>query len=102
MTPQRWTAAAVAAIAAAAIGCSSGPRAPRPEFSPCSGCQGIGDAPTGKATRKPAKPTTTHPTYKDCAALRQDHPNGVTKKHPAYRLKLDRDRDGRACEPDDE
>jgi micrococcal nuclease len=30
--------------------------------------------------------------------MRKDYPNGVGKDHSAYRLKLDRDRDGRACE----
>jgi hypothetical protein len=36
--------------------------------------------------------------YRNCSEMRQDFPNGVKSSHPAYKLKLDRDRDGVACE----
>lgn len=101
MKPRRWTTVAVVAAAAMAIACGS-ERAPLPAPTRCSDCERIGDAPTGKPTAKPASTTSKRPTYRDCAALRKDHPKGVTKDHPAYRLGLDRDRDGRACEPEGE
>ena len=36
--------------------------------------------------------------YRNCAALRRDHPNGVARGHCAYQRRMDRDNDGRACE----
>ncbi|UDI78459.1 thermonuclease family protein [Staphylococcus taiwanensis] len=36
--------------------------------------------------------------YKNCTLMRKKYPNGVSKKHPAYRAALDRDKDGWACE----
>ncbi|MGN5884062.1 thermonuclease family protein [Staphylococcus simulans] len=36
--------------------------------------------------------------YANCTALRVDYPNGVPKGHPAYQDKMDRDKDGMACE----
>jgi hypothetical protein len=36
--------------------------------------------------------------YKNCTELRKDHPEGVPANNPGYRLKLDRDKDGTACE----
>lgn len=36
--------------------------------------------------------------YANCAALREDYPDGVWSDHPAYRSKLDRDGDGHACD----
>ena len=38
--------------------------------------------------------------FVNCTELRQAYPNGVDNTHPAYRSGLDRDNDGRACEPD--
>ena len=36
--------------------------------------------------------------YRNCTALRRDHPNGVPRGHCAYQRRMDRDNDGRACE----
>ena len=45
-------------------------------------------------TKKPSKTKT----YKNCTELRKDYPNGVKKGHKAYQAKMDRDKDGWACE----
>ncbi|NOT64389.1 MAG: excalibur calcium-binding domain-containing protein [Acidobacteria bacterium] len=39
-------------------------------------------------------------SFPNCKELRKKYPDGVEKGHPAYDPKLDRDKDGRACEPD--
>lgn len=36
--------------------------------------------------------------YRNCTALRRDHPNGVQRSHCAYQRRMDRDNDGWACE----
>ena len=36
--------------------------------------------------------------YRNCTALRADHPNGVRRGHCAYQSRMDRDNDGWACE----
>lgn len=36
--------------------------------------------------------------YKNCTELRKDHPSGVPKGHCAYQSRMDRDKDGWACE----
>ncbi|WP_169803224.1 excalibur calcium-binding domain-containing protein, partial [Neobacillus novalis] len=36
--------------------------------------------------------------FANCTELRKKYPNGVASDHPAYQLKLDRDKDGFACE----
>ena len=36
--------------------------------------------------------------YRNCTALRRDHPNGVSRGHCAYQRRMDRDNDGLACE----
>ncbi|AXH99635.1 thermonuclease [Sporosarcina sp. PTS2304] len=36
--------------------------------------------------------------FKNCTELRKNYPDGVKKGHPAYADRLDRNRDGRACE----
>ena len=36
--------------------------------------------------------------YRNCTALRRDHPTGVPRGHCAYQRRMDRDNDGRACE----
>jgi hypothetical protein len=40
------------------------------------------------------------PNYPNCEAMRADHPAGVDREHPAYRLWFDLDLDGYACEPE--
>lgn len=37
-------------------------------------------------------------TFKNCKELNKKYPKGVKKDHPAYQDKLDRDKDGWACE----
>ncbi len=44
-----------------------------------------------------ARPGCEQP-YRNCTALRRDHPRGVASDHCAYRPSMDRDRDGWACE----
>ncbi|WP_304625001.1 MBL fold metallo-hydrolase [Sporosarcina obsidiansis] len=56
-----------------------------------------------KPTQKPvAKPKPTPPKvqtgFKNCTELRKVYPSGVAKGHPAYQSKMDRDKDGWACE----
>lgn len=36
--------------------------------------------------------------FKNCKELNKKYPKGVKKGHPAYQDKLDRDKDGWACE----
>ena len=36
--------------------------------------------------------------YRNCTALRRDHPNGIPRGHCAYQRRMDRDNDGQACE----
>ena len=36
--------------------------------------------------------------YRNCTELRKDHPGGVPKGHCAYQSRMDRDKDGWACE----
>lgn len=37
-------------------------------------------------------------TFQNCTELRKKYPNGVSSDHPAYQLKMDRDKDNWACE----
>ncbi|PGD36649.1 excalibur calcium-binding domain-containing protein [Bacillus wiedmannii] len=37
-------------------------------------------------------------SFSNCTELRKKHPDGVPSSHPAYSAKLDRDKDGFACE----
>ncbi|MBM7653522.1 thermonuclease family protein [Neobacillus cucumis] len=61
------------------------------------------------ATPSARKPTTPPPPttntgsgateyFANCTELRKKYPNGVPKGHPAYQAKMDRDKDGYACE----
>lgn len=52
--------------------------------------------PVVKPNIKPAKPTRTN--FKNCTDLRTVYPSGVSAGHPAYQSKMDRDKDGWACE----
>ena len=36
--------------------------------------------------------------YRNCSELRKEHPGGVPKGHCAYQSRMDRDKDGWACE----
>lgn len=42
--------------------------------------------------------STSKTTFKNCTELRKVYPNGVPKGHKAYDSKMDRDKDGYACE----
>ncbi|MCG3087459.1 MBL fold metallo-hydrolase [Sporosarcina cyprini] len=59
--------------------------------------------PSAKAPAKQpvpvAKPAPVKQTvFKNCTELRKVYPKGVGKSHPAYQAKMDRDKDGWACE----
>lgn len=64
-----------------------------------TGC-GNGNKVTTVTKPSQVKPTTstTQTKFKNCTELRKVYPKGVAKGHPAYQLKLDRDKDGWACE----
>ncbi|GIN90172.1 SPBc2 prophage-derived endonuclease YokF [Siminovitchia terrae] len=52
---------------------------------------------------QPAKSQTSKPEsgtefFQNCTELRKVYPNGVPEGHPAYQAKMDRDKDGYACE----
>ena len=61
---------------------------------------------SGGGGRSPAQvtPPRVAPTqsgcgpYRNCTALRSDHPRGVPRGHCAYQRRMDRDNDGWACE----
>ncbi|PAE31259.1 excalibur calcium-binding domain-containing protein, partial [Bacillus sp. 7884-1] len=40
----------------------------------------------------------TQTSFANCTDLRTVYPNGVPSNHPAYTSKMDRDKDGYACE----
>ena len=62
--------------------CESGSRSVSPASSPSSPrASGTGCGP-----------------YRNCTALRRDHPTGVPRGHCAYQRRMDPDNDGRACE----
>ena len=55
-------------------------------------------APTGPPTSPRASEAGCGP-YRNCTALRRDHPNGAPRGHLCgYQRRMDRDNDGRACE----
>lgn len=55
--------------------------------------------PVTKPAPKPAaKPAPVQSQFKNCTELRKVYPGGVTRGHPAYAKKHDRDGDGYACE----
>ena len=53
-----------------------------------------------KVVPAPTKPVTTgnQTNFANCTELRKVYPSGVSSSHPAYRSKMDRDKDGYACE----
>lgn len=44
------------------------------------------------------QPSNARESFANCTELRQVYPEGVDSNHPAYTTKMDRDRDGYACE----
>lgn len=59
-------------------------------------------APSKPDTTKPSSKPTTKPStqtnFKNCTELRKVYPSGVSSSHAAYQSKMDRDKDGWACE----
>jgi micrococcal nuclease len=55
-----------------------------------------------KSTQTQTDPNTSTGSgtefFKNCTELRMKYPNGVSKSSPAYQAKMDRDKDGWACE----
>lgn len=53
-----------------------------------------------KTTSTPSAPATNGGTeyFANCTELTKVYPHGVPKGHPAYQSKMDRDKDGYACE----
>ncbi|WP_342505593.1 MBL fold metallo-hydrolase [Sporosarcina sp. FSL K6-2383] len=54
--------------------------------------------PVTKPVTKPVPKPSIRTNFKNCTDLRTVHPAGVAKGHPAYQSKMDRDKDGWACE----
>lgn len=55
---------------------------------------------TPATTTKPAATPSTGGSewFQNCTELRKKYPSGVPQGHPAYQAKMDRDKDGYACE----
>ena len=73
--------------------CKNGKKLTAPAAKPAA-------KPLPKVTPKPvAKPKpSTRTNFKNCTDLRMVYPSGVSKDHAAYQSKMDRDKDGWACE----
>ena len=54
--------------------------------------------PAPKPVVKPAPAPSTRTNFKNCTDLKTVHPDGVPQGHAAYQSKMDRDKDGWACE----
>lgn len=65
------------------------PVAPTPKPQP------VVPAPPAAESATPAQQTEW---FQNCTELRKTYPNGVPQGHPAYQSKMDRDKDGYACE----
>ncbi|RZI03923.1 thermonuclease [Staphylococcus condimenti] len=74
---------------------SSTPQATQAPQQPQS--QSEGSVPSVSETNQNTSGTASE-SYPNCTALRQAHPEGVPQGHPAYQAKMDRDKDGYACE----
>ncbi len=62
-------------------------------------CESDGSRPPGVApAARPGRPGPECGPYRNCTALRHDHPDGVRRGHCAYQRRMDRDDDGWACE----
>ncbi|WP_233212263.1 thermonuclease family protein [Sporosarcina sp. P16b] len=55
-------------------------------------------APAPAPAAKPTPPVQNTEWFQNCTELRKTYPNGVPSSHPAYQPKMDRDKDGFACE----
>lgn len=47
---------------------------------------------------KPVKVDSAKENFSNCDELNEVYPDGVDKNHPAYQEKMDRNKDGFACE----
>ena len=54
--------------------------------------------PVQKTLVRPGSSSSKCGPYANCTALRRDHPSGVPEGHCAYQSRMDRDKDGWACE----
>ncbi|GKV54217.1 hypothetical protein NCCP2222_01640 [Sporosarcina sp. NCCP-2222] len=54
--------------------------------------------PAPKPVTKPSPAPVLQTNFKNCTELRKVYPGGVEIGHPAYQSKMDRDKDGWACE----
>ncbi|WP_431189527.1 thermonuclease family protein [Aciduricibacillus chroicocephali] len=54
--------------------------------------------PVEKSTQEPVLKTGSAEVFKNCTELRKKYSDGVPEGHPAYQSKMDRDKDGYACE----
>lgn len=63
----------------------------------CKGKEKV-TAPAVKPTPKPAPKSSVQSNFKNCTELRTVYPDGVPQGHAAYQKKMDRDKDGWACE----
>ncbi|MBB4826221.1 beta-lactamase superfamily II metal-dependent hydrolase [Sporosarcina luteola] len=67
--------------------------------SPLSTSGKTADKAPAKQSPIQSKPAPIKQTsFKNCTELRKVYPKGVGKSHPAYQAKMDRDKDGWACE----
>ena len=58
----------------------------------------LDDAVRRSASAAACRGSQSRRPYRNCTALRRDHPKGVPRGHCAYQRRMDRDNDGRACE----
>lgn len=65
--------------------------------SSSSAGSGSGSNSKSQTTTAPATSGETE-WFQNCTELRKKYPNGVASDHPAYQSKMDRDKDGWACE----
>ena len=56
------------------------------------------DSTTNNAITAPPADTGGGQFFNNCTELRAVHPNGVSSDHADYQPKMDRDKDGWACE----
>lgn len=72
------------------------------KHSVSNSCGKTAEKPTPAAKPAPmpvTKPeSVTQTNFQNCTELRKVYPKGVGKDHPAYQPKMDRDKDGWACE----
>ena len=84
LTIDRWEARALDAVLASCEYFGHGDVPAKRRNSRASESESVAEDPCGP--------------YKNCTELRKDHPRGVPKGHCAYQSRMDRDKDGWACE----